>query len=515
MIDARSIDWRLPATLGGIVVLDELFALGALGVAPRSAAPLGPRILVALLAVGVLSASLGLARATWLRTAFAARHPWLWIASIALSVQIGLSMSRRTLPSWGVLERTIGLPVDEFIFLTATTTITLLFLDALRRHRELMNAMLEVRARLSAAQEAATSGLAEERAHLTDRVRDLLEHRLGPTSMRAALFTPDRLKLVADELLRPLAHQLADATSDIRLAGPPPRSVRVREVLRRLGPMPVLRPGLLAATMGLLVFRFSITPPPSEPPVQPGGGPLVGADEPADLVLTVQWSSLGESLALHAATVLVVLLGARWLARWLATRPSREEEGTSAEDGARLVPMGELVRAWTVTGATLVVLGLVSLTLLRIVFGLPGWVGLPPLTLGVAIGFTSPLLLVTIVLSVLPAAEDALAGTRVWLARANDELSAAVARANALLDHERRLFARNLHASVQAAVNAASLTIERATVDGAVDADVVARAAARIDAAVERLRYRPSTTEHGDAEGSADLDARLAAIEAT
>jgi signal transduction histidine kinase len=511
VIEQRAIGWRLPVTLSAVVVLDQLIALGALGVVPRNAAPLGPRLIAGLLAVMVLCCVLLIARWTWLRSGLAQRHPSVGVLTVALAVQVGLSVSRGVLVDLEVLERQVGVAFDEFVFLTATTVVVLLLLGALRRHHDLMADIEWTTARLSAAQVASTTGVLEERARLARQVRDLLEQRLGPTSLRAELFTPERLQAVADDVLRPLSHQLEATPAEFTLAVPRGRHgrrARLTTVLRQLRPEPVVRPRLLAAAMGLLVFRFSITPPPLDVLDElerlageratsgaAGGGP--------DVVVTVDWSSLLESFGLHAATMLLVLLGARLLARWLA-----EREQPSLATGA-------LVRAWAVTVTSLTALGLVSLTLLRIVFGMPGFTDLPPVTLGVTIGFLAPLLLITTVTSGLPAAEAALADTRTQLNRTNEQLANAIARANALHDHERRLFARHLHASVQAAVNAASLAIERATLDGKVDADVVARAGASIDAAVERLRDETSTSAHGEGDGAQDLTDRLGAIVAT
>jgi signal transduction histidine kinase len=177
------------------------------------------------------------------------------------------------------------------------------------------------------------------------------------------------------------------------------------------------------------------------------------------------------------------------------------------------------MRDWGVTFAGLTVLGLVSLTLLRIVHALPGLNELPnelpPVNATVALGFTAPLLLITVVTSVLPAAEAALADIRDDLAAANRELEQVTARTNALLDHERRLFARHLHASVQASVNAASLVIERASEGGDVDPEVIDRAAALIDTAVERLAGDATSGGHVARDGTEDLAARIEAIVAT
>lgn len=519
MIEPRAVGWQMPVILSAIVATDQLLALGALGVAPRSAAPLGPRLLGSLAAVAIITIVLVLARLTWLRTTFAREHPSVGVLSVVLAVQVGLTLSRRMLVARGALTTGPGPPFDEFVFLTATTLVVLLALGALRRHQDLVTELDATRRELESALAASTRGLVEERDRLAASVRELLEARLGPTSMRSALFTAPRLRAVVDDALRPLAHQLTAATT---VLGPTrdraTSRMRAMAALRALRPTPVLRPRLLAATMFLLTFRFSITPPPPElladRPLPPsgGGGP--------DVVITVQWSSLVESLALHTATVLIVLLGSRWLARRIGPRvaPARTA-------GAGL-GRAELIRDWALTFAALIGLGLVSLAVLRVSFELPGNSTLPPVTPLVAVGFTASLLLITVVLSVLPAAESALGTIREELARSNDELAGAVARAQALLGHERRLFARHLHASVQAAVNAASLLIERATVDGTIDPDVIIRAGTTIDDAVERLLGPTSPTvgngESGGsdrgstvADGAVELDDRLAAIAAT
>ncbi len=519
MIEPRAVGWQMPVILSAIVATDQLLALGALGVAPRSAAPLGPRLLGSLAAVAIITIVLVLARLTWLRTTFAREHRSVGVLSVVLAVQVGLTLSRRMLVVRGALTTGSGPPFDEFVFLTATTLVVLLALGALRRHQDLVTKLDATRRELESALAANTRGLVEERDRLGASVRELLEERLGPTSMRPALFTAPRLRAVVDDALRPLAHQLTAATTVLE----PPRDraasrMRAMAALRALQPTPVLRPRLLAATMFLLTFRFSITPPPRElladRPLPPsgGGGP--------DVVITVQWSSLVESLALHTATVLIVLLGSRWLARRIGPRVAPARTAGAGLERA------ELIRDWALTFAALIGLGLVSLAVLRVSFELPGNSTLPPVTPLVAVGFTAPLLLITVVLSVLPAAESALGTIREELARSNDELAGAVARAHALLGHERRLFARHLHASVQAAVNAASLLIERATVDGTVDPDVIARTGTMIDDAINRLHAPTSPTvgngEGGGsdrggtvADGAVELDDRLAAIAAT
>jgi signal transduction histidine kinase len=515
VIERRAIGAPLVALLGVIVLLDQVLGLGAIGPPPRSAAPLTARLQAALLTVAVLGLVLLLGRWTWLRTRFAQRHASVSVASVALAVQVGLTVGRRTVGP-GDVAAPPGYALDEFVFLLGATLVVLLLLSALHRHRARRDELEASAARLRAALVVSTTGLVEERRRLTTHVRELLEERLGPTSIRPALFTPERLRAVADDVLRPLSHQLAaGAELPGTRVGSSVRRARVAEVLRSLDAGPVLRPRLLAATMLLLTFRFSITPVPSGPDVGPPDASAAIGDAG---VITVDWTSLLESLALHAATFLIVLVGARIVARWLEGREARRgRSGPAVPHAARLA------RDWALAAATLVVLGLASLALLRGVFTVTGFGTLPPLTAGSLVGFTAPLLLITVVTSLLPATERALGATRERLAELNTDLAAASARANALLEHERRLFARQLHASVQPAVNAASLMIERATREGHVDPAVLADAADMIEASVERLLGAEDGGTGGGADGSAggsaggesDLNARLAAIAAT
>ena len=513
LTDVRAAGWRLPLVLGAIVALDEVLALGALGVAPRGDVPLDARLLTELTSVAVISAVLVVGRWTWLASSAARARDWPTIVTIVLAAQLGVAAGTSLLVERGLVGDAAaagelrGTGLDAVLFLAATTFVVLAVLGALERHRLLSAELVTTGEELEAAYARSVDAVTTERARLAERVRGLLEERLGPTSMRPALFTPERLRKVADATLRPLAHQLArPAGGTERRALVPSRRTAVLQVLRGLRAAPVLRPRILAATMFLLTFRFSIGPA-SDAALPPGAaaGGAPGADGGPTVALSVDWASFTQSVLLHVGTVVVVLVGARLLAR----RLTRTLTPTSAT----------LARDWGVTFAGLTVLGLVSLALLRIVHALPGLSELadelPPVNATVALGFTAPLLIITVVTSVLPAAEAALARLRDDLAAANRELEQATARTNALLDHERRLFARHLHASVQASVNAASLVIERASQDGDVDPEVLDRAAALIDTAVERLAGDATSGGHVERDGPADLAARIEGIVAT
>jgi len=511
VVDRRAIGPALPLLLGAIVLLDQVLALGAVGIAPRSTAPLVPRLLGGLATVAVLSGVLLVGRWTWLRSGLARRHPSLGLLSVGLAVQIGLAVGRRVVEP-GAVDARPGYAFDEFVFLVGATLVVLLLLSALARHRARRNELEAAAADLRSALTTSTAGLAEERARLTSHVRELLEQRLGPTSLRPALFTPERLREVAEDVLRPLSHQLANAgalpSTELRGTardGTVPRA-RLSEVLRCLDVSPTLRPRLLAATMLLLTFRFSISAAPEAPSGEASSAVLLAADS---VMLTVDSVAFLRSLSFQTATFLIVLIGARLVARWM-DRPT----GSALPDSGS-PPRRRGTRGWSIVVAGLLGLGLVSLALLRGALTLAGIGTLPPLTVGSIAAFTAPLLAMTVVTSLLPAIESALGETREPLTTLNVQLAAATARHRALLEHERRLFARQLHSSVQPAVNAARLMIERATRDGHIDQAIVAAAADTIEASVQRLLDAEDSGADDRADGATALDARLNAITAT
>jgi hypothetical protein len=371
LTDVRAAGWRLPLVLCAIVALDEVLALGALGVAPRGGVPLTARLLAGLVSVAVISVVLVVARWTWLAGAAARARDWPTIVTVLLAAQVGVAASTALLVERGLIGdgtaagEPRGTGLDAVLFLTGTTFVVLAVLGALERHRLLSARLTATGEELQVAYARSVDAVASERARLAEQVRGLLEERLGPTSLRPALFTPERLREVADATLRPLAHQLARPARDTeRRAIVPGRRTTIVRVLRGLRAAPVLRPRILATTMFLLTFRFSIRPP-SDAALRPdaGSGGTPGSGGGPTVTLSVDWASFTQSMLLHVGTVAVVLVGARLLAR----RLTRTLTPTSAT----------LTRDWGVTFAGLTVLGLASLTLLRLVHALPGLSELP------------------------------------------------------------------------------------------------------------------------------------------
>ena len=497
LTDRGAIGPALPGAVGLVVAADQVLGLGALGLVPTREVPLSTRLAVMLGGVAVLTVLLAIARMTWLRPA-RIRRPIVVLATVVIGAQVGLTLSARWLTTLGLTgaERTAG--PGEVVLLAAVTVATMVALGVLARHRTAMAQLATASAELRAARASGEDALRAERSQLRAHVRVLLEDRLGATSARPSPYAPAQLRALADEVLRPLSHQLARTTTGFEPGAPAP-SPRTRwsDVARALRPEPVVRPRLLTAVMAVLTFRLTVA---ARPP-----GPATAPPPPGQVRVTVDWTSFGEAVLLQVAVLAVVLGGTRILAGRLDARA--RTEGLAAR--------------WSVVVGALAALGLGSLVLLRALHRLPGFGMLPPVDARTVLGFTAPFLVVTGVVSLLEAAAAALDDVRDAAARANAEVATAVARVNGALLQERRGFARHLHASVQAAVNAACILIERATVDGRSDPAVVDRAARIIDEAVAGLLATTDTaTALGTASdaaigGADDLEERLAAVRTT
>jgi hypothetical protein len=495
LTDPRAIGAPLLVALIVVVTSDAVLALGVFGTGPRGGVPLVTRLLSGIVEGTVLWGVLLLGRFTWLRPRWARQRPALTIVTIVVGAQAGSRAATRVLVDRGLSGIELGIGIDPTVFLTATTVVLLVLLSVLAEHREATAELRDATRRLSDALEDGERALRDERETLRLQVRDLLEVRLGTTSERVSTLTAGGLRELAERVLRPLSHTLADTSTGF---GPAPRADgrsgggrRVSRVLRALRPEPVVRPRLLAVTMLLLTFRASARPPTPEQVARGDGGASPGDAPGLGITVDVDWESFVLSVLLHVVTFVVVLYGARATVRSLERRSATT-----------------LRTRWSLALGVLGMLGAALFVLLRLVHRLPGFSTLAPVSIGQVVGYVTPLLLVTAAVSLIEATEDALRAARTQMARTVDELAQAVARINALLTHERRVFARRLHASVQAAVNAGSLMLERALAGGGADVDVTERVGRLIEAALLDLdRY--------DGDGAPDLVGRLAAIAET
>lgn len=441
LADPRGLGVGFVVALIVVVTIDRTVPLGGIGqivAGTRLSAslPLGQRMLVGAVAAVTTGVCLLGAR-LWLRASWARRRAWVTIVTFVAAAQVGIATSGRLLSGLLGSDVGVGAPFDYLSLLTGFALLLHLLFGMLGRHHDTLGVLRAIEGDLREAATASDRALTEERASLTAEVRTLLEARLGQGIGRTPTFTGARLRELADGALRPLSHRLSERDAEPS-AGPAPRraSLRVGTALRGLEVRPVVRPRLLTVVMVLLTFRLSVTTRPPESAATAG---------PSGATLTVDWNSLLGSLAQHVIVLAVVLVGTRLLAGRIAA----------------LGPAQRALRGWTDTVIGILGIAGALFLALRVVQLVPDFIVLRPTTPALVAGFALPLALVVAGSSLLVAVEQQLGRNERELDDANRRLARQVARIDALLVHERRRFARRLHSTVQAAVNAAALLLER------------------------------------------------------
>lgn len=388
------------------------------------------------------------------------------VALIALQIgtTVAKAVSGVALPS--------DLQVARALLLAGSAEAALRVLGALNEHRVDSRALSEATARAEALASSGRAAIAELRNDVTSRVRAVMGDAIDAL---AASATTDptaaaRLRALAGDVLRPLSHRLVAAPVPEPEVTPSAVPPRWRDTLAAVGRAPVIPPrslALIAAGLALLRTIVSDQDRVRElAPIEPA--PL---DVQAGAVaLTIDWISLVGALGEIGIVLLLTWWGAARFAEIL-------DDGRGTLDPSV---------AWTAS-----ILGLAAVSVLTLVGpALFAWLeGSTTDAVGLVAFLASfvPLLAVTLGVTFVRAVEEHRAKFALELAREKVRASQAAARIQAVLAHEQHRLARTLHADVQAAVNAASLMLDRAAREDAVTQVVIDDAAGRIASAVERF----------------------------
>lgn len=476
-----------------VLVADRMLGLTAFAVDPGEGLPV-PQVgsaplladLIAALVVGPTLVVIELID----RPRRAGRRRLVVIVAALVGLQLGASAA----------EAVTGVPVAVDLYLGRALLVTgallaaRMVLRSLVEHRAAMRALRAETANAEALGASGRTALLRLREDASTRVRDVLRDALdalavgggalagpvGPEAMAA------RLRGLAEDVLRPLSHRLASAPS-VELEAPPAVAApRWRDTLAVVARRPVVPVRLLATIAALLAFlRTLVTDQATVGALQTDA---VGAT-PIGVTATVDVGVLVGSLAEIALVLLATWWGASRVAAFLGRRR------------AVLTPTG----AWGVTqGALLLVaaLTLVAPVLVGAVAGLE----VPEVGVLTLVASYVPLLVVTLGVSIIGAVADERTALRAALMEQGRATARVAARTQAILAHEQQRLARTLHADVQAAVNAASLLLDRGARDDAVTPELIDDVAERIGDAVERF-LRGSASD-------AALEARLDEVRA-
>jgi signal transduction histidine kinase len=472
---SRPLPLGLPLFLAVLLTLlvDRTFGITSLAVVPQQGFTGGvlPDVPATVLAdlvatLVVLLVLLGMELSGWPRRRRATN------VVLILAALVGLQLGAVTVTA--VLGTTVAtdLYLARALLLAGATSAALHLLSSLAEHRR---ATQELRRATAAAESLASSGrsaLRELREDVTARVHEVLHDALGALEAGAASGSADRLRSLADDVLRPLSHRLAQAPVPSPARAAVVAAARWRDTLRTLLRTPVVAPrilGLLAT--GLAFLRSLVTDQDTVRDLSPA---IPAEAEGVGVALTVDVLPL---LVVLGELVLVLVV-TRWGAAQLAARLERARGGRRPASAWGLVTVG--------IGAIAVPTVLGPMLIDRLAGFTTGPVDVRALLVALVASFV-PLLATTVGVSLVAAIEGDRVALEADLDRQRTEATRLAARVQAVLGHEQRRLARSLHADVQAAINAAGLMLDRTGRQGGVTPEVIEDAAARIAASVERF----------------------------
>lgn len=408
-----------------------------------------------------------LARAAWLRRAYARRHPYVMTVTLLVSALVGLSLAERVMEANVVLADPQTTVLRTVIWFAAVAAVTILAINAARQHRMIMGTLRRVSDELEATAEASAKALGGERQRVYERIADAFRQMIHDTS--ASTVATAQLQQLADGVLRPLSRDLVANTEQfVSVSAPTKPQLTLRERLDALVKRPLINPKLLSAAVLVLTFRQTLAATSSE--LTPVTQPAFDRPGQAGLSVSADWDSIFQSIVTLVLVSASVYVTALVLSRIFG----------------RVLPTVTPKARWVMSMAAIVVISASALGALSVVNQLPNVEdAIPPFTAQALFGIGVPLAALMVVGSVIQALFRLLSDTEASIETYNHALRQHVARTNAQLTHERRSIARTVHNTVQASVNAARLTLDRINEP---DPAVFAAVTGRIADAVEQLR---------------------------
>ena len=454
--DPDNIGWPLALIYAVAVLVDQTIGLGARW---DEGFP-GVRALEILASLAATLLLLWLAKLTYLRSGIARRHVSIMVATTFLSVLIGTVAGRIVVTSAAPADATALPPfsLDRAIYGTAVLLISMWVLGSLRAFRTAVDDLQSVQQQLTATRTARQEALAAERdnviAPISSALRDLARELPGLSAGDASL----RIQTTAQELVRPVSHELIGTTTPIEL--PPPEPLprpSWRQTLGQVAATPLMLPKVMALAMTLLIGRLSSFESGTLP-------------ERPDVAVTVDGASL-----LRALAQLVVVFLAVWLATSVASRILRP-----------ILPGRTPAQRWLIVLASVPVAAVIAQVLVLGAFSFPALSPETQSALRNPLVFIVPLVLIAAIAGLIRTAQTRLADILHELQERNAELAFEVARLNEELWMQRRSLSKRLHGSVQGTLNSAALLLAR-TPKGAEGAPSRADVMRRLQRAMDSL----------------------------
>jgi signal transduction histidine kinase len=420
----------------------------------------------------VLYGLLFLARVMYLRRGFAMRHALFMVLTVVLASFISVTAGQITLL---ILElspdQMVAIGLDAFIARIVVVFIVGLIWVALVDYRAVIAELRKTREQLEETKASGQEALIEQRQLVLDRIDNMISQAVTSTAESDPRKTELALRVIADDVVRPLSHNLA--TTAPAFAAPQTQQVKSatwRSVAEDVTQSPWISPLLMAALVTVISVRFTVTDAPSRIRDQ--------ASETLDVI--VDTSSLITSFAFLAMMFVVV-----WITAVIVQRITRRY--------LKSLPLG---RRFLVLGAGL--MAIILAMQIVIFFYEPARLSS---SLGLRILASVPVVLIAVVIGGLRAVAARWRLTQTILARANEDLAWEVAKTQDVLWQERRSMARALHGPLQSAMRAGAQQLSAMSSDPGLESSpqaVLDRVRQAVSDAVQPVGEQVALVDHLD-----------------
>ena len=386
-----------------------------------------------------LFAFLFLAKALWLRTPWAQKHPavtvWTFIVGTIIGVIAANAISGRS----AAPEQGFIFGVEHVVFgvlgLCVIGSIYISFRNYRADVAQLAGRNKELQMLLASGEKT----LSDERLSVRAAVADVIEHATSALDDSASDVV-ERLTRSSETLLRPLSHELAANSAGVMTAEVTTPKPRWRNVLAEVTTKPLIAPLLTALTLLVLAGRISFN---------------TVVDEEPQVAFDAAGNTIGVSVDVESLRQSMLELGSvfagTYIAAWIILKLTQAPLARASLRGRLIITV---LSAFGVAALSQLLVGL-----LFSVFTLAPLVERTWTTRLLAL---IPIAAVAILMGLVRSIEITQRDVKNQLQRTNDELTWQVARINEEIWDQRRTLAHIVHGPIRAALISSAIEISQA-----------------------------------------------------
>lgn len=418
-----------------VLVTTAIFAVEALVAVLNDSYSAWGGVVYVLLTQLVLFGLLYLAKALYLRRSFALRHPIVMVLTVVIASFLSVSVGQAGLAAVQIRSgEPLIIGLDAFISRIVVVLVVGSIVAVLTNYRSAVGQLEATQQQLLHTRAAGTEALAQQRADIFAQVETMVTDTLQSVRAEAPGQGAQALAAMAEDIVRPLSHDLATKPPSFTPAGVrAPTEHPWRSVWNDVTKAPWISPFWMALVVTVISIRFTVSAPPES----------LSADGELPTGVTVDLGSLLVSLGLLFGVFAVV-----WIAASLVQRVLR-----------RVLPTLSTGRRVLVLAAGV----LVIMIALQVVFGVYALLTEPTDTrssLAATLIASVPVVVIALIVGLIRIVGSNWRRTLHTLEERNADLAWEVAKIKDTLWQERRDLARALHGPLQSSIRAAARQLQ-------------------------------------------------------